>query len=172
MLRMAREAQARANAKLSREQRIHVLANNSDGHGNFWGSHLNFLVTRKTRENITCRKIHYLGLLASYQTSSIIFAGQGKVGSENGRPAVNYQISARADFFETIIGEQTTIRRPIVNCRDEPLCGRAGGLQPMQGSKDSMARLHVIFYDNNLAHVAGRVVLGLRKERRGGAGGQ
>ena len=29
-----------------------------------------------------------------------IFTGSGKVGSENGRPEVDYQLTQRADFFE------------------------------------------------------------------------
>jgi hypothetical protein len=31
-----------------------------------------------------------------------------------------FQISQRADFFEEEIGLETTLKRPIVNTRDEP----------------------------------------------------
>ncbi|OAX55301.1 hypothetical protein A5N15_10635 [Rothia kristinae] len=34
--------------------------------------------------------------------------------------APGFQISQRADFFERTIGLETTIRRPLVNTRDEP----------------------------------------------------
>jgi len=33
---------------------------------------------------------------------------------------VPYQLSQRADFFEEEIGLETTLKRPIVNTRDEP----------------------------------------------------
>jgi proteasome accessory factor A len=158
MLRIARQAQMAAQENLPPEQAIQLLANNSDGRGHSYGSHLNFLITRRAWENIFHRKVHYLGLLASYQVSSIVFTGQGKVGSENGQPPVAYQIAARPDFFETLVGSQTTFRRPIVNSRDEPLCGR----EPLPDEKGPrMARLHVIFYDNSLCHVASFLKVGV-----------
>ena len=42
----------------------------------------------------------------------------------------------------------TSYRRPIVNSRDESLCGRN------QGGMMECARLDGIFFDNTLAHVA------------------
>jgi proteasome accessory factor A len=44
-------------------------------------------------------------------------------------------------------GVQTTYDRPIVNSRDETLCGRSGCDGPA-----APARLHVIFFDSALAH--------------------
>ena len=38
---------------------------------------------------------------------------------------VAYQISQRADFFEEEVGLETTLKRPIVNTRDEPHCDAA-----------------------------------------------
>jgi proteasome accessory factor A len=87
----------------------------------------------------------------------MIFTGQGKVGSENGRPEVRYQLSSRADFFETLVGMQTTYRRPIVNSRDEALCGSAA----YDDAARNLARLHCIFYDNNLCHVANLLKIGV-----------
>lgn len=122
-LRILRQAQRMANYRLPVGQQLHVLINNSDGRGNSYGSHMNFLVTRRCWQNIFERKIQYLLYLAAYQASSIVFTGQGKVGSENRSPDVDYQLSQRADFFEQIAGPQTTYARPIVNSRDEALCG-------------------------------------------------
>jgi proteasome accessory factor A len=147
MLRMTREALDRANEKRPRNRRIQVLANNSDGQGNSYGSHLNFMISRRTFDNIFQRKAHYLQFLASFQVSAIILTGQGKVGSEHGQSDTPFQISQRADFFETLHGVQTTFNRPIVNSRDEALCGRAGS-----GGPSAPARLHVIFFDSALAH--------------------
>jgi proteasome accessory factor A len=140
MLRIAQAARARANARLPAGLRLQVLANNSDGQSNSYGSHLSFLVSRALLEDLLERRPHYLHFLATHQLSSLVYAGQGKVGSENGRPAVAYQLSQRADFLETLLGLQTTYRRPVVNSRDESLCG----------TSPSLARLHVIFYDQTL----------------------
>ena len=52
MLRIAARAQAEVNAELPEGQRIHVLANNTDGHGNSYGSHLDFLITRRAWNNL------------------------------------------------------------------------------------------------------------------------
>jgi len=64
------------------------------------------------------------------------------VGSENGRPPVDYQITQRADFFEEEVGLETTLKRPIINTRDEP-----------HGDPTKYRRLHVIIGDANLAEV-------------------
>jgi proteasome accessory factor A len=178
MLRIARQAMAAANESLPAGQRLQVLVNNSDGRGNSYGSHLNFLIGRRTFDDLLQRRLHRLLYLASYQVSSILLAGQGKVGSENGMPAASFQISQRADFFETLLGVQTTHRRPLVNARDEALCGRSrggertstrtagGGRSGSRGTParaagsagshgpGDLARLHVIFYDSTLCHVA------------------
>ena len=54
-----------------------------------------------------------------------------------------FQLSQRADFFEEEVGLETTLKRPIVNTRDEPHC---------DGQK--YRRLHVIVGDANLCEVA------------------
>ena len=140
-----------ANEQLGAGQRIRALANNSDGQGHSYGSHCNVLITRSAFDNIFGRKLQQLLFLAAHQVSSIVYTGQGKVGAENGAPDVDYQLSQRADFFETLTGLQTTFNRPIVNSRDEPLCGPFAGADAT--AKD-LARLHVIFYDCNLCHTA------------------
>jgi len=161
MLVLARQAMDAANAHAPKGARLQVLVNNSDGLGNSYGSHLNFLLARRTWENIFHRKPHYLAYLASYQVSSIVVTGQGKVGAENGAPAVDYQLSQRTDFDMTVTGVQTTYDRPLVNARDEPLCG-TGWSQTSRGrSKTGLARLHCIFYDSNLCHVANLLKCGM-----------
>ena len=156
MLRIARHAWKIANEKLPDGQGIRLLVNNSDGRSHSYGSHLNFLITRRAWNNIFNRKLHYQLFLASYQVSSIVYTGQGKVGSENGAPEAEFQLSQRADFLETLTGEQTTSNRPVVNARDESLCGktRANG-------DAEMARLHCIFFDAGLCHVASLLKVGV-----------
>ena len=161
MLRIARQAQVQADGKMPQGLKVQVLVNNSDGMGNSYGSHLNVMITRQARQNLFHRKLQYLLYLATYQVSSIIFTGQGKVGAENGGREVDFQISQRADFFEPLTGSQTTYNRPLVNSRDEALCG---DLDHLSGSElypaGGLARLHCIFYDNSLAHMASYLKVG------------
>lgn len=86
MLRIMRDALDRANEDRTDDLRIQVLVNNSDGLGNSYGSHTNYQISRQAFDNLFRRKPHYLAFLASFQVSSILLTGQGKVGSENGRP--------------------------------------------------------------------------------------
>ncbi len=75
-----------------------------------------------------------------------IFTGAGKVGCElPGLPSdhVPYQLSQRSDFFEEEVGLETTLKRPIVNTRDEPHC-----------DAQKYRRLHVIVGDANMSEVA------------------
>jgi Pup amidohydrolase len=148
MLRIARAALREANDEQPDGCKIQVLVNNSDGQGNSYGSHLNFLITRRAWENIFNRRFHYLQYLASFQVSSLVYTGQGKAGAENGAPETPFQLSQRADFFECLSSLPTTFQRGIVNSRDEALCGTAG-----DSTQDGApARLHSIFFDNSLAH--------------------
>ena len=160
MLRNARAALQTANARLPEGKKIVALANNSDGQGHSYGSHLNFLLSRRAWSDLFERRLQHLLFLAAYQASSIVFTGQGKIGAENNRSPVPYQISQRADFFEVLMGPQTTWNRPLVNSRDEALCGPWYGRQASPDSADK-ARLHVIFYDQTLCHTAGLLKVGV-----------
>ena len=148
MLRVAREALHVANAEQPVGRRIQVLVNNSDGQGNAYGAHLNFLITRRAFDNIFNRRGHYLQYLASFQASSLVFTGQGKVGAENGAPHAPFQLSQRADFVECLAAYQTTFNRPLLNTRSEHLSGARGD----SARDEAPARLHCIFYDSSLAH--------------------
>ena len=154
MVRLAQDALRRANARMPEGKRIVAFANNSDGSGNSYGSHMNIMTTRKCWEDLFHRRLHHMLCLASHFVSSIVYTGSGKVGSENGRPWVDYQIAQRADFFEALTGMQTTYHRPIVNSRDEALCGPSSMWRREAGMDEKLARLHVIFYDSTLCHVA------------------
>jgi len=84
-----------------------------------------------------------MAFLAPFLATRQIYCGAGKIGSENGTDAVDYQISQRSDFFETIVGGQTTFCRPIVNSRDEPHADRT-----------RFRRLHNIVSDANMSEYA------------------
>jgi proteasome accessory factor A len=149
MLRLVRDAARRINGHLHGKAHLHVLANCSDGLGNSYGSHLNILTTREAWDDIMLRKPHYRTFLAAFQISSIIFTGQGKVGSERGRPPAKFQLSQRADFIERLASLDTMVDRGVINTRDEAHCGCR-----LHEADPALARLHVIFFDSTLCQVA------------------
>lgn len=140
-LRIARDAQVKATQKLPGTGRIHVNASVSDGHQS-WGHHLNVMVQRELFTDIFTRKPYLAGFLATHQVTSLLYTGHGQVGAANDRPACDYQLSQRADWFEEFVGIQTTHRRPLLNLRDE------------SHARDGLARMHIIFYDNVLSPIA------------------
>ncbi|MEW6060242.1 MAG: depupylase/deamidase Dop [Actinomycetota bacterium] len=122
------------------DQRIAIYKNNSDGKGNSFGAHENYLVDRETPFSGIVRD------LTPFLVSRQIFTGAGKLGAEgawdDGDPH-RFQLTQRADFFEAEVGLETTLRRPIVNTRDEP-----------HADPDKYRRLHVIIGDANMSEVA------------------
>jgi len=133
---LARSMQA-ARHLVDDGQEIVVYKNNSDGKGNSYGCHENYLVDRALPFATLVRT-----LLPFFVTRQL-FTGSGKVGSENGAAPVEFQMSQRADFFEEQVGLETTLKRPIVNTRDEP-----------HADPQKYRRLHVIVGDANLCEVA------------------
>lgn len=134
-----RSAEA-ANAKLPNGHEILLYKNNSDGKGNSYGCHENYLVDRDLPFG------RLAALITTHFVTRQVFTGAGKVGCEfPGLTArdVPYQISQRSDFFEEEIGLETTLKRPIVNTRDEPHCN------PLL-----YRRLHVIVGDANMSECA------------------
>jgi proteasome accessory factor A len=125
-------------------QQVSVYKNNSDGKGNSYGSHENYLMDRAVPFS---RVAH--NAIPHFVTRQI-YTGAGKVGSEApGADFVEFQVTQRADFFEEEIGLETTLKRPIVNTRDEPHC-----------DAQKYRRLHVILGDANLSEVANFLKVG------------
>jgi len=118
-------------------QEIVVYKNNSDGKGNSYGTHENYLVDRSVPFSTLVR--HMIPWFVTRQ----VFTGAGKVGSEHGAAEAVFQVSQRADFFEEEVGLETTLKRPIVNTRDEP-----------HADPKKYRRLHVITGDANMSEVA------------------
>src|SRR6266700_5870153 len=139
---LARSMQA-ARRLLGSGQEIVVYKNNTDGKGNSYGTHENYLVDRAVPFATLVR--HLLPWFVTRQ----VFTGAGKVGGENGTGHVGYQLSQRADFFEEEVGLETTLKRPIVNTRDEP-----------HADPQKYRRLHVIVGDANLRELATFLKLG------------
>jgi proteasome accessory factor A len=129
-----------ARAILPAGQEIVVHKNNSDGKGNSYGCHENYLMDRAVP---FARVVH--GITPFFVTRQIV-AGAGKVGCEaagTSSKEVPFQLSQRADFFEEEVGLETTLKRPIVNTRDEPHC-----------DAQKYRRLHVIIGDANLSEIS------------------
>src|SRR5438034_10221090 len=121
-------------------QRLSIYKNNTDGKGNSYGCHENYLVDRRTPFGRIVRD------LTPFLVTRQIFTGAGKVGSESPREEarhVHYQLSQRPDFFEAEVGLETTLKRPIINTRDEP-----------HADPEKYRRLHVIVGDANMSEVA------------------
>ncbi len=124
------QAVTAASTALPDGQRLQIHKNNSDGKGNSYGAHENYLISRDLPFSEIVRH------MTAFMVSRQIFTGSGKVGSENGRPGVGFQLTQRADFFEEEIGLETTLKRPIINTRDEP-----------HADPTRYRRLHVIIGD-------------------------
>jgi len=136
------EAAARhAEGSLAPGSTMHVHKNNTDGKGAAYGTHENYLVDRNVPFGMMTR--HLLAMFVS----RIVLIGAGRVGSEHGD--VPFQLSQRADFFEVEIGLETTVRRPIMNTRDEP-----------HADPERFRRLHVINGDANPGELATYVKVG------------
>ena len=141
-LAMVRAATA-AQQILEPGQQVSIYKNNSDGKGNSYGAHENYLVARSLPFDDIVR------FLTTFLVTRQVFTGSGKVGAENGRPPVDFQISQRADFFEERVGLETTLRRPIINTRDEP-----------HGDPTLFRRLHVIIGDATRSEIQTYLKLG------------
>ena len=81
----------------------------------------------------------------SCRSSSPGRSSAAPAASGSGRTArtAGFQISQRADFFEVEVGLETTLKRPIVNTRDEP-----------HADADRYRRLHVIIGDANMSEIS------------------
>jgi proteasome accessory factor A len=141
VLRRAMEA---ADRLVTDGRRLVIYKNNSDGKGNSYGAHENYLMDRATPFH------RVVAAVTPHFVTRQLFTGAGKVGLElpsdpfyPDHGPVDFQLSQRAEFFEEEVGLETTLKRPIVNTRDEP-----------HADATRYRRLHVIVGDANLSDVA------------------
>ena len=116
---------------------VNLYKNNTDNKGASYGTHENYLMRRSTP---FADVVKYL---TPFFVTRQVFTGAGRVGRGQDGTGTGFQISQRADFFEVEVGLETTLKRPIINTRDEP-----------HASADRFRRLHVIIGDANLCEVA------------------
>ncbi len=116
---------------------IVLYKNNTDNKGASYGAHENYLMRRSTPFADIVRH------LTPFFVSRQVVCGAGRVGiGQDGREH-GFQVSQRADYFEVEVGLETTLKRPIINTRDEP-----------HADPEKYRRLHVIIGDANLAEVS------------------
>ncbi|MFC7402344.1 depupylase/deamidase Dop [Citricoccus sp. GCM10030269] len=116
------------------EPQVLLYKNNTDNKSVSYGAHENYLVSRSVDfDELTAR-------LLPFFVGRQVICGAGRVGLGISGSTPGFQISQRADFFEERVGLETTVRRPIVNTRDEP-----------HADRDRYRRLHVIIGDANLS---------------------
>ncbi len=124
-------------------QPVNLYKNNTDNKGASYGTHENYLMRRTTPFADIVRH------LTPFFVSRQVVTGSGRVGiGQDGRKH-GYQLTQRADFFEVEVGLETTLKRPIINTRDEP-----------HSDPEKYRRLHVIVGDANLAEVSTYLKLG------------
>src|SRR5947209_12336734 len=116
---------------------INLYKNNTDNKGASYGAHENYLCRRDTPFATLVRH-----LVPFFVTRQVV-TGAGRVGLGQDGRGVGFQIAQRADFFEVEVGLETTLKRPIVNTRDEP-----------HADADPYRRLHVIIGDANLSEIS------------------
>ncbi|TVR35298.1 MAG: proteasome accessory factor PafA2 [Nitriliruptor sp.] len=135
--RILEDAAAQAVTTLPPGSRVLIHKNNTDGKGAAYGTHENYLVPRSVPFGRLTRQ------LLPFFVSRLVYVGAGRTGNEFDEVDVPYQLSQRADFFEVEVGLETTLKRPLMNTRDEP-----------HADPELYRRLHVINGDANLCEVA------------------
>jgi Pup amidohydrolase len=123
---------------------ILLYKNNTDNKGASYGAHENYLMRRQTPFGDIVRHI------TPFFVSRQVITGAGRVGIGQDGNQHGFQISQRADYFEVEVGLETTLKRPIVNTRDEP-----------HADPDKYRRLHVIIGDANLSEISTYLKIGM-----------
>jgi proteasome accessory factor A len=122
---------------------IVLYKNNTDNKGASYGAHENYLMRRSTPFGDIVRH------LTPFFVSRQVVCGAGRVGQGQDGRDDDFQVSQRADYFEVEVGLETTLKRPIINTRDEP-----------HADPDRYRRLHVIIGDANLAEISAYLKIG------------
>ncbi|MFB9836588.1 depupylase/deamidase Dop [Actinoallomurus acaciae] len=134
---------ARRAAQVPGTQPIQLYKNNTDNKGASYGCHENYLMKRETAFSEIVRH------LTPFFVTRQVVCGAGRVGIGVDGRTDGFQISQRADFFEVEVGLETTLKRPIINTRDEP-----------HADPEKYRRLHVIIGDANMSEVSTFLKLG------------
>ena len=116
---------------------IVLYKNNVDNKGASYGSHENYLMARDVPFETIVEQ------LTPFFVSRQVITGAGRVGQRQDGSVHAFQIAQRADYMEVGVGLETTLKRPIINTRDEP-----------HADPKKYRRLHVILGDANCSEIA------------------
>ena len=116
---------------------IVLYKNNIDNKGASYGSHENYLMAREVPFEAIVEQ------LTPFFVSRQVITGAGRVGQRQDGSVHAFQLSQRADYMEVGVGLETTLKRPIINTRDEP-----------HADPKKYRRLHVILGDANCSEIA------------------
>jgi proteasome accessory factor A len=111
---------------------IYLFKNNTDSHGNSYGCHENYLISR------VGEFVKITDVLVPFLVSRQLICGAGKI-LHTARGA-EYSVSQRAEHIWESVSSATTRSRPIINTRDEP-----------HADPERYRRLHVIVGDSNMS---------------------
>jgi proteasome accessory factor A len=134
--RIMEEAAMRA-ATVPGNPPIQLYKNNVDGKGASYGTHENYLMARSTPFTAV------IAGLTPFFVSRQVVCGAGRVGLGAASEHEGYQLSQRADYIEVEVGLETTLKRGIINTRDEP-----------HADADKYRRLHCIIGDATMAETS------------------
>ncbi|ASO20075.1 proteasome accessory factor A [Actinoalloteichus hoggarensis] len=137
------EAAAMRAATVPGQPRLQLYKNNIDNKGASYGTHENYLMARSTPFTSV------VAGLTPFFVSRQVVCGSGRVGLGPSGDGAGFQLSQRADYIEVEVGLETTLKRGIINTRDEP-----------HADADKYRRLHVIIGDANLAETSTYLKLG------------
>ena len=131
--RVMEEAAMKA-ASVPGQPQLQLYKNNVDGKGASYGTHENYLMSRSTPFTAV------IAGLTPFFVSRQVVTGSGRVGVGQQSEEAGFQLSQRADYIEVEVGLETTLKRGIINTRDEP-----------HADADKYRRLHVIIGDANMS---------------------
>jgi proteasome accessory factor A len=140
--RVMEEAALKA-ATVPGQPQLQLYKNNVDGKGASYGTHENYLMARSTPFTAV------IAGLTPFFASRQVITGSGRVGIGAQSEEPGFQLSQRSDYIEVEVGLETTLKRGIINTRDEP-----------HADADKYRRLHVIIGDANLAEYSTYLKLG------------
>ncbi|SEF22153.1 proteasome accessory factor A [Amycolatopsis pretoriensis] len=131
--RVMEEAALKA-ASVPGQPQLQLYKNNVDGKGASYGTHENYLMARSTPFTAV------IAGLTPFFVSRQVVTGSGRLGIGQQSEEAGFQLSQRADYIEVEVGLETTLKRGIINTRDEP-----------HADADKYRRLHVIIGDANMS---------------------
>lgn len=135
------QAMTELSGYLPPDQTLRLYKHNADAMGNSVGAHENYLMPASVYDTLMRVDLHKIeSCLIPFLVTRQLYCGAGKVTRDSGVSGEPYQLSQRADFFETVYGLQTMNHRPIINTRNEPHANRA-----------RYRRWHIIIGDANMA---------------------